>query len=113
MKAELLARGMKDVLADTGPGGRLEHIVREKSIVSLGLFCAFSEGLRKRLLPGLGKAFEQLLADGDWHRVDELRRRRHDELRAYVDPLLQLSEGKLTADEVATCADALEEKLMG
>lgn len=111
-KGELLARGLKDVLADTGDGGRLAWIVEQEAVVSLGLYAAFSEGLRRQLFPELGDLFLGLLGDGDWSRVEEARRAAHRRLRQFVDPLLELFEGKLSREEIARGADALEEKML-
>ena len=112
-KEELLARGLKDVLADTGEGGRLAHIISRRSAASLGLYAAFSEGLHKKLFPGLGEVFRGLVEDGDWEKVEGGRLAAHERLRTFVDPMLSLSDEKLTAEERTKCADALEDRLMG
>ena len=112
-KGELLARGLKDVLADTGDGGRLAWIVEREATVSLGLYAAFNEGLRRQLFPDPGDLFLHLLEDGDWSRVEEARQAAHRRLRQFVDPLLGLFEGGLSQDEIARGADALEEKMLG
>ncbi len=111
-KEELLARGLKDVLADTGEGGRLAHIISRRSAASLGLYAAFSEGLHRKLFPGLGKVFQGLAEDGNWEKVEEARLAAHERLRTFVDPMLALSDEKLTAEERTKCADALEDRLM-
>jgi hypothetical protein len=112
-KEELLARGLKDVLADTGEGGRLAYIISRRSAASLGLYAAFSEGLHRKLFPGLGKAFQGLVEDGSWERVEEARLAAHERLRTFVDPMFSLFDEKLTAEERSKCADNLEDKLMG
>ena len=61
----------------------------------------------RRVLDEVGYGFDQ-----EGHVVQDVLGR-EDFVLAYVDPLLVLSEGKLTADEVVTCANALEEKMMG
>ncbi len=112
-KAELLARGLKDALADTGEGGRLEYIVRSGDLISLGFFAAFSEGLRKALFPELGVGVTAFLENGDWEAVDDTRRKAHRRMRLFVEPLLKLFEGGLAETEVNRRADDLEERMMG
>lgn len=112
-KAELLARGVKDVLADTAPGGRLAYIVGERSAASLGLFASFSDGLHKRLLPELGDVFRQLAEDGDWSRVEKWRGIAHRRLREFEEPLFALFEEGLPSEEANRRADALEGKIWG
>lgn len=111
-KAELLARGLKDMLADTGEGGRLQFIVGQKNIVSLGLLAAFSDGLRKKLFPGLGDLFSGVLEDGDWGKVDDGRRAAHKGMRRFIDPLLGLFEQGLSREEIGERTDALEEEML-
>ena len=112
-KAELLARGIKDALADTGRGGRLAYITAQRSAASLGLFASFSDGLHRRLLPELGGIFLQLVENGDWDRVEAAREAAHSRLRRFVDPLFGLFDKALAPEEAIRLADALEEKIMG
>lgn len=112
-KAELLARGLKDALADTGEGGRMEHIVRTRDLISLGFFAAFSEGLRKALFPELSAGVAAFLESGNWEAVDDIRQTAHRRMRLFVDPILELFEGGLTEKEISRRADDLEERMMG
>jgi hypothetical protein len=112
-KTELLARGLKDALADTGRGGRLAHIIGQRSAASLGLYAAFSEGLHRGLFPELGKVFLGLVDDGDWERVEAAREAAHRRLRGFTDPLFRLFDQDLAAEEAVRLADELEEKMLG
>lgn len=64
---ELLARTIKDLLADTGPHGTLGHILMEKDTAALAFFVAFFEGLAKAFFPELVTAFEIFMETGDWN----------------------------------------------
>jgi hypothetical protein len=67
---ELLARVLKDLLADTGPGGTLERILAARDAPSLGFFVAFFDGLAREIFPELRPAFEGFTAGGDWRRLE-------------------------------------------
>lgn len=71
---ELLARALKDLLADTSPqGGTLAYIVEEQRKASLGFFTAFLDGLRRELFPEMRRAFSAFLQSGDWGAVEQAR----------------------------------------
>ena len=68
---ELLARAVKDLLADTNPFGNLNFISREKRTASLGFHVAFLDGVRKELFPEIIAAFKSFTELGDWRPVQE------------------------------------------
>jgi hypothetical protein len=69
---ELLARAVKDFLADTGPGGTLSHIVRHRNSAALGFYVAFIDGLLRTLYVGLRSAFQRFEKSGDWASIEEV-----------------------------------------
>jgi hypothetical protein len=70
---EFVARAVKDVLADTHPGGMLSFIIREKRDASLGLYVGFLAGLRRELFPEMAPAFEGFLRDRNWQGIEDAR----------------------------------------
>jgi hypothetical protein len=68
---ELLARAVKDLLADTNERGTLPYIIQERKKASLGFYVAFMDGLRKALFPEILKAFHEFMEREDWHTVEE------------------------------------------
>ena len=56
---ELLARTIKDFLADTNEYGTLRFIIRERKISSLAFYVAFHDGLIKELFPEIIEAFQE------------------------------------------------------
>ncbi|NNG00383.1 MAG: hypothetical protein HKM93_13435 [Desulfobacteraceae bacterium] len=62
----LLARAVKDILADTCPQGTLHRMVETRNVVGLGLYVAFIDGLRATLLTELKPAFNAFRVHGDW-----------------------------------------------
>ena len=63
---ELLARAVKDILADTHPKGLLSHIVGLEKKSSLGFYMSFSDGMRKLLCRELHEASRVFWQDGNW-----------------------------------------------
>ena len=63
---ELLARAVKDILADTHPKGLLSHIVSEHKKSSLGFYISFLDGMRKHLCPELNEAGKCFWDNGNW-----------------------------------------------
>lgn len=63
---ELLARAVKDILADTHPKGLLSHIIMKEKKSSLGFYMSFLDGMRKLLCPELNAASKGFWNDGDW-----------------------------------------------
>lgn len=63
---ELLARAVKDVLADTHQRGLLSHIVSQEKKSSLGFYMSFLDGMRKLLCAELTEASKVFWDNGDW-----------------------------------------------
>jgi hypothetical protein len=70
---ELTARGVKDVLADTGPEGTLDYIIGARRESSLAFYAGFLDGLRQVLLPEIGPAVSAFLNNRDWAGVEKAR----------------------------------------
>jgi len=67
---ELLARSVKDLLADTHPKGLLSHIVARERKSSLGFYLSFLDGMRKLLCPELNEAGKHFWETGDWSVIE-------------------------------------------
>ncbi len=68
---ELLARTVKDLLADTNEYGTLRHITRARKTTSLGLYVAFLDGLRKELSADLIEAFRHFTRTRNWQSIEQ------------------------------------------
>lgn len=68
-RVELLARHVKDLLADTNTFGPLRHICRTRDTAGLALYVALSDRVAKALFPELPAGLEELLRSGDWAAV--------------------------------------------
>lgn len=70
---ELVARGVKDILADTHPEGMLSFILHHRRQASLSFYLGFLDGIRKLLFPEIGPAYRQFMEDSDWSGISRVR----------------------------------------
>jgi hypothetical protein len=68
---ELLARAIKDILADTHPEGMMGYIIGKRKESSLGFYVTFLDGLRKMLFPEIQEAFCDFMKNKDWVIVEQ------------------------------------------
>ncbi len=70
---ELLARTVKDLLADTHPSGTLRHIIETRSLPGIGFYAAFIDGMAKVLFPELRLAFHKFIPGEGWELIESAR----------------------------------------
>ena len=70
---EHFARGVGDLLADTGPHGRLARIIAAQARGALGLYPAWLAGFPRMLFPEMDAAVLQFSRDGDWEGIEQAR----------------------------------------
>ena len=68
---EVLARSIKDLLADTNSHGTLRHIINKRSPAMLGFYVAFLDGLLKELFPEIRSAFQDFARTGNWQIIEK------------------------------------------
>ena len=96
---ELLARTVKDLLADTNEHGVLQYITREKRTASLGFYVAFLDGLRKELFPELINAFPEFVRTRNWQTIDRAVSSGYDTARHYAEVMTRIyQEGRRKND---------------
>ena len=96
---ELLARTVKDLLADCGGEGPLRYIVNVKDAAALGLYMAFFGGLAKSMFSELPEAFNRFVADRDWRGIYSIVRASHKRAVDYAERLTNLfNRGKATGE---------------
>jgi hypothetical protein len=70
---EIFVRVLKDVLADTHPGGLLGHIVQNRIESSLGFYVAFQRAISRTVFPEIREAFRRFRQIGDWGLIEAAR----------------------------------------
>ena len=89
---ELVARAVKDILADTHSKGLLGYILTKERISSFGFYVSFLDGMRKLLCPEIVEASKQFWQNGDWGLIEKARmkcRKRNEEIGARLQILSQ------------------------
>ena len=71
---EHFVRGIKDLMADCGPQGRLAQIAVHQNRGALGLYPVWQAGFLRLLFPEIIPAVQQFMEHGDWEAVDKARR---------------------------------------
>lgn len=97
---ELLARGIRDLLADTHAHGTLSYIIRHRRTSSLAFYVAFMEGLPRKLFGGLVEAFDGFLLSEDWAVVESAAAAGRGAAQSYADTMTRIfKQGKQRNDQ--------------
>jgi len=110
---ELLARAVKDILADTHPKGLLSHIVAREKKSSLGFYIAFLDGMRKLLCPELNEAGKRFWESGDWSMLRNARQECRDKNEAIASRLQDLCRGLDNGESPDELGDWAEKNILG
>ncbi|MCF6291225.1 MAG: hypothetical protein L3J03_09570 [Desulfobacterales bacterium] len=103
---ELLARGLKDILADTHPKGMLGYIIANRREASLGFYASFLDGLRKKLFIEIRPACRSFIKNRDWREIDTARQSCRQRIQGHATRLASL------AGEIDTTpADEMKERI--
>lgn len=70
---EHFVRGVKDLLADTGPRGRLAQMIARRARAQLGFYPTWLAGFPRLLFPELDAAVMAFMRSGDWAEMEEVR----------------------------------------
>lgn len=70
---EHFVRGVKDLMADCGPQGRLAQIAAHQNRGALGLYPVWQAGFLRLLFPEIIPAVQEFMAHGDWEAIEKAR----------------------------------------
>jgi len=87
-RIELLARHVKDLLADTHPLGPLGHLSRTRNKAGVGLYVAFADRLTRNLFPELSPAADAFWRTGDWAVMEGALAVGRAQARRYADTIV-------------------------
>ena len=88
---ELLARGLKDILADTHPQGMLGHIIANRREASLGFYASFLDGLRRELFTEIRPACRNFITTRNWQEIETARQICRKRIQGYAARLASLA----------------------
>jgi|Deesub1362A_J573_1020465.scaffolds.fasta_scaffold01266_14 hypothetical protein len=95
---ERLARGIRDLLADTHAEGMLSAIVKRRSIASLAFYVASLSGFRRELFPEISEAYAEA-KQGDWGSVESAVEHARERALACVRTLEEINLKSRGKDE--------------
>ena len=95
---ELLARAVKDILADTHKSGLVSHIIKHRKKSSLGFYRIFLDGMRKMLCQDFVDASGSFWKTGNWNNIEKARQKCRENNLVLADKLNLLSR-KLDREE--------------
>ncbi len=88
--AELLARAVKDLLADASPRGTLRRMIATENDIALALYAAFFGGLGKTIFPELRPAFDRFVRTGRWSGVEAATSVGYDRAAEYAETMTRM-----------------------
>ncbi len=109
---ELLARGVKDLLADTNPFGTLAYIIRERKKGTLGFYVAFMGGFAKVMFPEIINAFKEFVGSGQWEAVEEAVFSGYSTAKRYAEDISSIFQEGKERDDMKWTASVMEECLL-
>lgn len=101
-EVEHFARGVKDLLADTGGQGRLAHIIAAGARGALGFYPAWLAGFPRLLFPELDPAVLAFAQDGDWGLIEQARQTGWQRASQALERLLTFTEEEGPAEGLRT-----------
>jgi hypothetical protein len=110
-KAELFARGVKDILSDTSEKGMIKHIIRNHKQGSLGFYLVYLSGYRRLLFPEIVEAFQRFTQTGNWGLIENARKSGYKKAEGYAERLLSIY--KTHKSEKEWIPKYIEHKILG
>jgi hypothetical protein len=97
---ELVARSLKDLLADTCEVGPVRYFIRTKNVASLAFYVAFFDGLRKEIFTEMRPAFDKFIENQDWDIIEEAVATGYNAARTLTELMIKLyNEAKKISDD--------------
>ena len=93
-RAELLARGIKDLLADTSEKGMLRYLIDMRKKGSLAFYVSSLRGYRKSVFGEISAAFDKFIVTEDWNEIENARVNCNKMAINYAGTMLELFRKK-------------------
>ena len=109
---ELLARVVKDLLADTGESGTLRHMINEQKDVPLALYVAFIDGLAKAMFPQLFAAFYAFKETQNWEVIARAVDDGYDMAKGYAEAIIDIYQTAKRKDDMQWADQKIRDQLL-
>jgi hypothetical protein len=110
---ELLARAVKDLIADTNEFGALRHITRERKTASLAFYVAFFDGLSKELFPELRNAFRGFSETHDWQIIEQAVSKGHSTAKEHAELIIDIFRAGKDKNGKEWAKEEIEKRILG
>ena len=110
---ELLARAVKDLLADTTQHGTLCYLIRNHKTAALGFYAAFQDGLIKELFPELRAAFRDFTKTRDWGIIEEAVATGYRNAKNFTEKIVHIFETGKQNQQLQWAKNEIERRLLG
>jgi len=109
---ELLARGLKDLLADTSQNGTLPYLIKNRKTAGLGLYAAFLDGMPKALFPELRDAFNHFTKTRNWRMIREAAAEGYRRAKNYTSEMVHLFQTAKKKQQLQWAKEEIEKRLL-
>jgi hypothetical protein len=109
---ELLARAVKDLLADTNKYGTLRYFAQARKTASLGFYVAFYDGLAKALFPELGACFQEFIQTRNWQVIENTIDTGYNTAKHCAEQIIQIYQTGKQKNDPAWAKDEIEKRLL-
>jgi hypothetical protein len=109
---ELLARGLKDLLADTSQNGTLPYLIKNRKTAGLGLYAAFLDGMPKELFPELRDAFNHFTKTRNWRIIREAAAEGYRRAKNFTSEMVHLFQTAKKKQQMQWAKDEIEKRLL-
>ncbi len=109
---ELLARALKDLLADTHPSGTLHHLIENRKFAGLGFYAAFLDGMLKECFPQLRNAFINFTKTGNWHIIKVAAIAGHQHAKNVAADMVELYQAGKNKNQLRWAKEQIERRLL-
>lgn len=110
---ELLARALKDLLADTTQHGTLCYLIRNRKTAALGFYVAFQDGLIKELFPELRAAFRDFTKTRDWRIIEEAVATGYRKAKDFTEKIVHIFQTGKQNQQMQWAKNEIEQRLLG
>jgi hypothetical protein len=109
---ELLARTVKDLLADTNEYGTLRYVIREHKTASLAFYVAFLDGLRKELFPELIEAFRTFTQERNWQVIERAVSAGYNKAKQLAEKMSSIYQTAKQRNNMKWAENEIEKRLL-
>jgi 5-methylthioribose kinase len=110
---ELIARALKDLLADTNEYGTLHHIIQKRQTAGLAFYVAFIDGLAKEFFPEISIAFQQFATSEDWCIIEQAVEDGYQTAQKHTILILDIYRDGVKKDNLEWAGTEIQKRILG